>query len=108
MPTAMTPDRSTDRISCFLEEPAKNVVGNSTLSPEGAHRARSLRKDRPATAVLVREFEPGIGPRLFFIQIFAGNIVFRHLVRANFLFFGVPSALHASDNVGLERVPFLD
>jgi hypothetical protein len=47
-------------------------------------------------------------PRLLFVEIFARNIVLRDLVRANFLLVGVPSALHASHDVGLERVPFLD
>jgi hypothetical protein len=43
-----------------------------------------------------------------FVQISVGNIILRHLVRANFFLVSVASALHASHNVGLERVSFLD
>jgi hypothetical protein len=46
--------------------------------------------------------------RLFFIQIFAGNIVFRYLVCANFLPLSVSRSLHTLHNVGLERVSFLE
>ena len=45
---------------------------------------------------------------LLFIQIFAGNIVLRHLMRANFLFIGVPGVFHDRHYVGLERVSFLE
>jgi len=46
--------------------------------------------------------------RLVFIQIFAGNIVFRYLVRANFLLVSGLSALNTRYDVGLERIPFFD
>ena len=45
---------------------------------------------------------------LIFVQIFAWNIVFRYLVRANFLLVRIPSAFHARYNVRLERIPFLE
>lgn len=47
-------------------------------------------------------------PSLLFVQIFARNIIFWHLVRANFFLVDIPSALHSSHDVGLERVSFLD
>src|SRR5712692_6603377 len=45
---------------------------------------------------------------LLFIQIFAGNIVLRHLVRANFLLISVPGVFDARHYVGLERVSFIE
>ncbi len=45
---------------------------------------------------------------LLLIQIFAGDIILRHLVRANFALGGVPRALYAAHYVGLERISFLD
>jgi hypothetical protein len=45
---------------------------------------------------------------LFFIQIFFGNIILRHLMRANLLLFSVTSVLYARHCVGLEHVSFLD
>ena len=45
---------------------------------------------------------------LFFVQIFARNIVLRHLVPANFLLVRVVSAFDTSDEVGFECIPFLD
>jgi hypothetical protein len=45
---------------------------------------------------------------LLFVQIFAGNIVLRHLMRANFPTLSVPSVFHAHHYVGLERVSFLE
>jgi len=54
--------------------------------------------------------DASIGTRnlLFFVQIFAGNIVLRHLVRANFLLVSVVSAFDTSNDVGFECIPFLD
>jgi hypothetical protein len=43
---------------------------------------------------------------LLFVQIFAGNVVLRRLMRANFLTLSIPSVFHAHHYVGLERVPF--
>ena len=54
-----------------------------------------------------RVFEPD-GPRLVLIQVFAGNVVLWHLVRANSLLIGGVSSFHARHYVGLERVSFLD
>jgi hypothetical protein len=45
---------------------------------------------------------------LIFIQIFAGNIILRHLMRANFPLNPAPGVFHASHDFGLERVSFLD
>ena len=45
---------------------------------------------------------------LLFVQIFAGNIVLRHLMRANFPTLSVPSVFHAHHYVGLEGVSFLE
>src|SRR5882762_2972868 len=45
---------------------------------------------------------------LIFIQIFAGNIILRHLVRANFPLIVPPGVFHASHDFCLERVSFLD
>jgi hypothetical protein len=44
---------------------------------------------------------------LLFFQIFAGNIILRHLMRANFLLVRVPGVFHALHHLGLERVSFL-
>src|SRR5271170_8033599 len=41
-------------------------------------------------------------PPLFFIGVFAGDVVFGHLVRANSPFVGVSSVFHAFDDLGLE------
>src|SRR5207244_9368306 len=59
----------------------------------------------------VRIVRCGRGERahsLLFIQIFAGNVILRHLVRENFLLISVPSVFHARHYVGLERVSFLE
>jgi len=48
------------------------------------------------------------GSRLLFIQIFAGYIIFRYLMRANFLLARISSAFHTGHDVGLERVALLD
>ena len=45
---------------------------------------------------------------LIFIQIFAGNIILRHLMGAHFPLIVAPGVLHASYDFGLERVSFLD
>jgi hypothetical protein len=45
---------------------------------------------------------------LIFIQIFARNIILRHLMRAHFPLIVAPGVLHASYDFGLERVSFLD
>src|SRR5260370_22200859 len=45
---------------------------------------------------------------LIFIQIFAGNIILRHLMRAHFPLIVAPGVLHAAYDFGLERVSFLD
>ena len=45
---------------------------------------------------------------LLFIQIFARNIILRHLMRAHFPLIVAPGVLHASYDSGLERVSFLD
>src|SRR6266853_4650667 len=42
--------------------------------------------------------------RLLFVQIFVGNIILGHLVRANFPLLSVPGAFHTSHYVSLERV----
>jgi hypothetical protein len=39
---------------------------------------------------------------------FAGNIILRHLMRANFLLIRVPGVFHARHYVGLERVSLLE
>ncbi len=52
--------------------------------------------------------EPLTHYSLLFIQILAGNIILRHLVRANLLLVSVTSVFHACHCVGLERVSFLD
>src|SRR5487761_863628 len=44
---------------------------------------------------------------LLFIPIVAGNIILRHLMRANFPLVSVLGVLHALHRVGLERVSFL-
>jgi len=46
--------------------------------------------------------------RLFLVQIFARNIVFRYLVGMNFLLVSVLSALDTGNDIGFERIPFLD
>jgi len=43
-----------------------------------------------------------------FIQVLAGNIVLRHLMRANFPLVTVIGIFHAFNHVGLERVSFLE
>jgi hypothetical protein len=50
----------------------------------------------------------GAARSLLFIQILAGNIVLRHLMRANLLLVIVTSVFYARHCVGLERVSFLD
>src|SRR6266566_9461975 len=45
---------------------------------------------------------------LLFVQMFAGNIVLRHLMRANFLLISVPGVFHALHYVSLKRVSFLE
>ena len=45
---------------------------------------------------------------LLFIQIFVGNIILRHLMRANLFLVSVTSVFHAHYCVGLERVSFLE
>src|SRR5260370_381352 len=63
-------------------------------------------RDRRTIRTLCRRGERAHS--LLFIQIFAGNIILRHLVRANFLLISVPSVFHARHYVGLERVSFLE
>ena len=46
------------------------------------------------------------GWHLILIQVFAGNIVFGHLVRADLPPVGVLGILYTGDRVGLEGVPF--
>jgi hypothetical protein len=79
------------------------VLLNTRLTPAELGMVLQVLVVRPCTA----SFEPG-RPRLLLVQIFVWNIVLWHLVRANFLLVGVPSAFHASHDVGLERVSFLD
>ena len=43
---------------------------------------------------------------LFFIQIFAGDIIFRNFVGSNFLLIRVVSLFHAADDIGLECIAF--
>jgi hypothetical protein len=45
---------------------------------------------------------------LLFIPILAGDIILRHLMRANLLLASFTSVFHARHCVGLERVSFLD
>jgi hypothetical protein len=45
---------------------------------------------------------------LLLVEIFPGHIVFGNFVRVNFLFLGLTSSFHATDHVGLKRVPFLE
>jgi hypothetical protein len=45
---------------------------------------------------------------LILAQILAGNIILRHLVRANFAFVGISGIFHALHHLGLERVSFLE
>ncbi len=45
---------------------------------------------------------------LFFVQIFAGNVVLQYLVGANFLLVIIPIAFHTSHSDSLERVSFLE
>ena len=42
-----------------------------------------------------------------FVQILAGNIIFRHLMRVDFLFLGILGVFHAFHYIRLERVSFL-
>ena len=48
---------------------------------------------------------PALG--LFFVQIFTGHIILRHLVRVNFLLISIISVFHPHHCVGFERIPFL-
>jgi hypothetical protein len=79
------------------------VLLNARITPAELGVVLQVLVVRPCTA----NFEPG-RPRLLLVQIFVWNIVLWHLVRANFLLVGVSSAFHASHDVGLERVSFLD
>src|SRR5713101_2321982 len=47
-------------------------------------------------------------PLLFLIQIFAGNVILRHFVSANFLFVGPVGGFDARHYSGFERVSFLN
>ena len=68
----------------------------------GEHQGTGCRCTVPVSRV-----PPGCAA-LFFVQIFARNIVLRHLVRANFLLVSVVSAFDTSHDVGFECIPFLD
>src|ERR1700680_2055595 len=48
------------------------------------------------------------GTLLFFIQIFVGNIILRHLVSVDFLLVAAVGGLDARHNFSFERVSFLD
>src|SRR5271156_1043722 len=45
---------------------------------------------------------------LLFIQILAGNIILRNLMRVNFPLVSVPGVFHALHHIGLERVSFVE
>src|SRR5664280_1960144 len=47
------------------------------------------------------------GHPLLFIQIFARNIILRHLMRADFLLISVPCVFHALHHFALQRFSFL-
>ena len=53
------------------------------------------------------DFRLSFANRLVFIQIFAGHVILRHLMRANFLLIRAAGGFHARDYVGFKRVSFL-
>ena len=55
-----------------------------------------------------REFEKTRAAALFFVEIFAGNIIFGHLVSSNFLLISVPGLFDARHYVCLEGASFFD
>ena len=55
-----------------------------------------------------REFEKTRADALFFVEIFAGNIIFGHLVSSNFLLISVPGLFDARHYVCLEGASFFD
>jgi hypothetical protein len=86
-------------IDLNLETPGAHVIEKSiwnlqVLCGVSDHELYRCRESQSLTAL--------------FIQILAGNIILRHLVRANFLLISVPRVFHARHYVGLERVSFLE
>lgn len=45
---------------------------------------------------------------LVFVQVLIGNVIFQHLVRANFALITLLGIFHTGNDAGFERVPFLE
>jgi hypothetical protein len=93
----------------FLEQMGEDRVNDNrdevaVKARCGYVERRFERRHYPPLAIKSKER----GTLLFFIQIFAGNIILRHLMRANLPLIVAVGVLHASHHVGLERVSFLD
>lgn len=82
--------RTSTRVSSVPHATVTNTTFQSETGPEVPARLR------------------GAARSLLFIQILAGNIILRHLMRANLLLVRVTSVFYAPHCVGLERVSFLD
>ena len=48
------------------------------------------------------------GSRLFFVEIFGGNIVFRHFMGFDFPLVGIRGILHAFDDFGFKRIALFE
>jgi len=98
---------STNEFCCIVGPIAGGTRGKPPICDNlavmcGRYRL-SRRKQAEAPARLRRAARS-----LLFIQILAGNIILRHLMRANLLLVSVTSVFYARHCIGLERVSFLD
>jgi hypothetical protein len=112
--TLSTKGRSSYPVNAVFLEAQSSTCAATTYTAQAACTARGERllEDTLLGVIYIGEvgcrvFEPD-GPRLVFIQVFAGNVVLWHLVRADSLLIGGVSSFHAGHHVGLERVSFLD
>src|SRR5438445_4580617 len=107
-PVSQTPMPSPMPSSRLLTRHSANDRSGSTST----RRKMAARLSMLSLIGIVEEYElygrEKVAYSLLFVQIFAGNIILRHLVRANFLLISVPGVFDARHYVGLERVSFIE